>query len=112
VQFIAIDGVGNTSSVRSVPLKVDLIAPTVTLTGPTGSITGTVSVTGTAADDQSIASIVWYRDGVAQASTKSSPFSFSWNTRFETKTSHTIYARVTDAAGHVTQSASRIVTVR
>jgi peptidoglycan/xylan/chitin deacetylase (PgdA/CDA1 family) len=66
IAFIAIDVAGNTSAVKTVALKVDTVAPSLTVSSPgAGTVTGTVRVAGTASDDQTLASIIWYLDGRA-----------------------------------------------
>jgi hypothetical protein len=93
---------------------LDLSAPVVSLTSPANgaSVTGQVTITASASDNVGVVSVKFYVDGQLLATDTSSPFSATWNTKRVSKTTHTIYAIATDAAGNIAQSATITVTVR
>jgi len=94
---------------------VDTVVPTgVTITAPANGaiVTGQVTITASASDNVGVVSVSFYVDGQLLATDTSAPFSTTWNTKKVTPTTHTIYARATDAAGNTTQSATITVTVQ
>jgi peptidoglycan/xylan/chitin deacetylase (PgdA/CDA1 family) len=110
VAYIGIDAVGNASAVRSVALRVDLTAPTVTITAPANgsTVSGTVHITGTAQDHVVLFS--WYLDGLLRGLGTAASFNFSWNTNTAALGPHTIFVRAVDQAGNPVQSATISVT--
>lgn len=90
----------------------DTTPPTVSLTAPSsGGVSGTVSVTATAADNVGVASVQFRRDGVDIGSDSSSPYSINWNTASTPNGSHALTAVALDAAGNATTSSSVSVSV-
>ncbi|MGA9565315.1 MAG: choice-of-anchor D domain-containing protein [Candidatus Korobacteraceae bacterium] len=91
----------------------DVTPPTTQITAPANNATvsGTITVTATAADNVGIASIQIYIDGTLVASGSSSPLNYSWNTVTATNASHTIYSKASDVAGNVGTSPTITVTV-
>ncbi len=90
----------------------DTTPPTVSLSAPTSgaTVTGTVSVQGTATDSAGVTKIQLYVDGAAVATATSSPFSFSWNSTAASNGTHTLTIKAYDPANNV-GSASASVTV-
>lgn len=92
----------------------DTTPPTVSMTAPASAATvsGTVTVSATAADNVGVAGVQFQLDGVnLGAEDPSSPYSISWNTTSATNGAHTLTAIARDAAGNKTTSAAVSVTV-
>ncbi len=108
------DNGGLTASVMTT-VRVDTDAPTGSITAPGNgnTVSGAVSVTGTASDAGSsgIASVQFRVDGSNLGSADTtSPYSVSWDTTTVTNASHTLDAIVTDNAGNKTTISSVTVT--
>ena len=111
----AYDAAGNSTTSASRAITIDRTAPTVTLTAPASgaTVSGTVTVSATATDNTSVARVEFYRDGSTLLATgTTSPYSISWDTTTIAAGSHPLTAKAYDAAGNVTTSASRSVTVK
>jgi len=109
------DAAGNISTVtRSVQVSnADTTAPSVSFSSPASgaTVTGTVNVTGVAADNTALAKVEVQVDaGAWQAATGTSTWSWSWSTGQATNATHTLTVRATDTAGN-TATAARPVTV-
>ena len=92
----------------------DTTPPSVAVTAPSGgaTLTGTVSVTATAADDVGVAGVRFTLDGATLgAEDTTAPYSVSWNTASTSNGTHTLAAVARDAAGNTTTSAAVAVTV-
>jgi RHS repeat-associated protein len=91
----------------------DTTAPSVSITAPTGgaSVSGTVAVNATAADNVGVSAVQFRRDGVDLGSDSSSPYSVNWNTTTTPNGSHVLTAVALDAAGNATTSSQVSVTV-
>jgi hypothetical protein len=87
---------------------LDTTAPTVAISAPSNgaTVTGTVTISFTASDDNGISSQEIQVDGV----TKSTGSSYSWDTTAESDGSHTIVCTATDPSGN-TGSDTHTVTV-
>ena len=120
----ATDDVGHATTSAAVTVTVDnTAAPTVSLTAPaTGAtcpaaptVTGTVTVTATAADDQGVARVEFYADDDLIATDTAAPYQASWNTLDLLTTAfdgcHTLTAKAYDAGGQVTTSTAGTITV-
>ncbi len=109
------DAAGNTTTSSTITVTVpDTTAPTVSLTAPANgaTVTGSVTVSATAADNVGVAGVQFLLDGVnLGAEDTSSPYSISWNTATASIGTHTLTARARDAAGHTTTSTTVTVTV-
>jgi hypothetical protein len=96
------------------PLVIDTIAPTASITSPTsGTVSGTVNVTGTYADNIAVASVQLAVNGVPLTGYASStaPFTIPWNTAATViDGSQTITVIATDRAGNSATSAGFTVT--
>jgi putative lipoic acid-binding regulatory protein len=117
---VARDAAGNTATASSITVTVqnqapgDVTPPTVALTAPANGVTvsGSIAVSATASDNVGVAGVQFKVDGVnIGAEDTSSPYSSTWNTATAGNGSHTLTAVARDAAGNVTTSASRTVTV-
>lgn len=116
---VARDAAGNTATSSAITVTVnnqssDTSAPTVSLSAPSSNATvsGSVTVSATASDNVGVTSVQFTVDGtnIGSADT-SSPYSVSWITSTVANGSHVLRAVARDAAGNVTTSSSRTVTV-
>ncbi|MFH1957900.1 MAG: Ig-like domain-containing protein [bacterium] len=87
-------------------------APSVSITNPAdgATVSGTVSVTVSASDDNGISRVQFYIDGVIKSTDTSSPYSYSWDTTAESEGSHTVKVTAYDTANQ-TASVQHTVTV-
>ncbi len=90
----------------------DVQAPTVTLTSPGASISGTVTLDATASDDQGVVEVRFLVDGVLIASDTTTPFSIGWDTTTVANGQRTLTAEANDAAGNTGVSTDVVVTVQ
>ncbi|MBI2609939.1 S8 family serine peptidase [Candidatus Giovannonibacteria bacterium] len=81
----------------------DISAPTTYITSPAdgSTVSGTVSVTISASDNNAVLKVELWKDGTLFASDTSSPYSFSWNTFNEVNGLHTLQSLAYDGAGNV-----------
>jgi hypothetical protein len=113
------DTAGNTATSGPVTVNVtnsssDTTRPTVAITTPSGgaTVSGTVPVTASAADNVGVAGVRFFVDGAqVGAEDTQAPYSISWATTTVTDGSHTLTASARDAAGNTTTSAGVTVTV-
>ena len=91
---------------------VDTTPPSVSISAPVASATvsGTISVTGSATDNVGVTNVQFFVDGVLQSSSTAASYSFSWNTAAFTNASHTVTVEAFDPAGNLGK-ASVTVTV-
>jgi hypothetical protein len=113
----AVDTSGNaataTALVTVANVVADTTAPTVTFASPGAgaAVAGTVSVSGTAADNASLSKVeVRVDSGSWTVAAGTASWSWSWATAGVPAGTHTLTARATDAVGNAT-TASRSVTV-
>ena len=85
--------------------------PVVTITTPTGSVSGTVTVTATAQDSVAIAKVELFVAGVSLGVVTSPPYSLQWNTTLLANGSLALTATATDVDGNVGSSVAKTVTV-
>lgn len=111
------DGAGNTSTAtRSVSVSnvaADSTPPSVAITAPAGgsTVSGNVTVTGTAGDAGGLVKVEVAVDGGPYATASgTSSWSWGWSTTSLANGSHSLVARATDAAGN-TATAGTTVTV-
>lgn len=85
----------------------DNTPPRVSITSPDSgaAVSGTITVTVTAADDVGIAGVQFLLDGVQSADDTTTPYSLSWDTTTASNGPHTLTAVARDAAGNQTTSA-------
>ncbi|HET7735188.1 MAG TPA: Ig-like domain-containing protein [Nocardioidaceae bacterium] len=109
----ATDAAGNVNTAtRSVTLG-DASAPTVAITSPSAgsTVTGTVSVAGSASDDGGLSKVEVSVDGGAwSAASGTASWTWSWGTATVANGSHTLTVRATDTAGNASTT-SRTVSV-
>ena len=92
----------------------DTVAPTTSVTSPTGgsTVSGTVSLSASASDNTGVAGVQFQLNGVnLGAEDTTAPYSASWNTTTAANGSHKLTAVARDAAGNRTTSAQISVTV-
>jgi subtilisin family serine protease len=98
----AFDTSGNmsTSSEVTVTVDNDKTAPTVSLTAPTNgsAVSGMVTISANASDNQSVRYVIFHVDGVLQAYDFSAPYTLSWNSRNVTNGAHTLTVKAYDSA--------------
>ena len=109
------DAAGNLGAAANVTVTVnntpDSTPPTVSLTAPAqgATLSGTVTVSATAADNVGVAGVTFLLDGAAIGSEDvTAPYSVSWNTTTATNGSHSLTARARDGAGNQTTSSPPI----
>lgn len=115
---VARDTSNNTTTSTAVTVNVaapaDTTPPTVSITAPANNATvsGTTTISATAADNVAVAGVQFWLDGVNLGTEDTTaPYSFSWNTVGTTNGSHTLSAVARDAAGNATVAANVAVTV-
>jgi RHS repeat-associated protein len=115
---VATDDAGNTTTSTSVTFSVDnSAAPTVSLSGPLDgtTVSGSVPVTATAADDHAVTHVELYVDDSRFADVANAPYTASLDTTSAIAPvydgQHVITAKAYDAGGHVTTSAPVTITV-
>ena len=119
IRAVARDTAGNTATSAPVTVTVrnvvaDTTAPTVSLTAPAAGATirGVVTVSAAASDNVGVVSVQFTLNGVNLGSPDTTaPYAVSWNTTNAVNGSHALRAVARDAAGNVTMSAVRVVTV-
>jgi subtilisin family serine protease len=84
----------------------DTTAPVASISSPTASATvsGSIQIQGTAADNSGIVNVELWIDGVLSTSVSSSPFSFTWNSAGIANGTHTLSVKAYDPAGNVGQA--------
>jgi hypothetical protein len=111
----AYDATGNSASSAVVSFTVrDSSAPTVSLTSPAAgaSVSGTITLSANASDDQSVTKVEFYVDGATMVASDSvSPYTTSFDTKTLTNGSHSFTAKAYDAANNSTTSSAVNVTV-
>ena len=96
--------VGATAPVLNAP-------PVVTLTAPTGSLKGTVTLSATVKDSLSVATVEFFAGSTSLGVAAAAPYAVSWNTTTVPDGSVSLKATATDADGNVGSSAVSLVTV-
>lgn len=88
----------------------DNTPPTVQLTAPAAgsSVSNTVNITATAADDVAVSKVEFYVNNVLAGTDTSSPYSYSWDTLQFVNESHLLEVRAYDAAGNVGRQNYRV----
>jgi uncharacterized protein (TIGR03118 family) len=89
----------------------DAVAPTVTLTTAAGTVSGTVALTATAADNVGVSSVKFLAGTALIGTATKSPFTVQWNTTTVANGAVQLTAQAADAAGNTTTSAPVAVTV-
>jgi hypothetical protein len=110
--YVVVDAFDITAPGGGTP--ADPTPPTVGITSPANgaTVSGTTTVTATAADNVGVAGVRFFVDGaLVGAEDTSAPYEVSWNTTLVTNGSHTVTAQARDAAGNTRTSAPITVTV-
>ncbi|WP_224368939.1 Ig-like domain-containing protein [Hyalangium versicolor] len=105
-------GFVGTSPPVNVTLRNDLSPPVVGFTSPAegATLTGTVTVSGTATDDVGVTKVELY-DGATLVTYKTTaPYNISWNTRTAANGSHPLTLKAYDVAGNVGSASRTVVT--
>ncbi|MBS2026045.1 MAG: hypothetical protein JST92_26905, partial [Deltaproteobacteria bacterium] len=91
----------------------DTTPPTASITSPAAgaTVSGTVNVTATGADNVGVTKLEIFVDGASIGSSTSGSASASWNTTAASNGTHSLTAKATDAAGNSGTSAAVSVTV-
>ncbi|GAA4427550.1 hypothetical protein GCM10023148_31290 [Actinokineospora soli] len=115
-RVVARDGGGNASAPSAEATAVvtaDTGAPSVAMTGPTGTLSGVVQVTASASDAGSgVAGVQFLLNGQPLgAEDTTSPYGVSWDTRTVANGVHSLSARARDGAGNTATSTAVSVTV-
>ena len=116
VTAVARDAAGHQTTAASVGVMVsnDSTAPTVALTNPTmaSTVTGTITLNATAADDVGVVGVQFKLDGVPfGAEDTVAPYGLAWLTTGVPNGIHTVTAVARDLAGHQTTAQSVTVMV-
>ena len=111
----AYDPAGNatTSASRTVTVATDTTAPAAALTTPADGATvsgSSVSLAGTATDAVGVTLVEFLVDGAVVGTDTSAPYGVSWNST-RARASSTVAMRARDAAGNVTTTPARTITV-
>ena len=109
------DAAGNVSSSRSASVAItlpDTIAPSVAITAPSSGATvrGWKTITALASDNVGVVKLEFYIDGALVFTDTDLPYTYSWNTKSYSRSSHLLTAKAYDAVGNSRVSAT--VTVR
>lgn len=111
----AFDAVGNVGQSETVTVIVanDTVAPTVTLTSPANNATlsGTVAITASAADNFVVSRVELYKNGMLLSTSSTPQLSYSWNTKSEPNGTYVLVLKAYDAAENMGQSETVAVTV-
>jgi len=91
--------------------EFDNIDPLVTLTSPGSPVSGTVTLTADASDNQGVVEVRFFVNGALIGSDTTAPYSLDWNTSSVANGDVTLTAEAEDAAGNVGVSADVVVTV-
>src|SRR5262249_30903630 len=92
----------------------DTTAPTISITAPGNgaTVSGSITVSGTATDNVGVSSVQFLLDGNNLGSSVSAaPYQVNWDTSTASNASHTLSAKAFDAAGNVGNAVGISVTV-
>ncbi len=84
-------------------------APIVTLTAPTGTVSGTVNVTASARSDVAIAKVEFFAGGISLGTVTIAPYTVVWDTTTIANGTVAINAKATDVDGNVGLAAADVV---
>jgi len=100
------------AAVSTTAQPADTAPPTVAIASPTGgTVSGTIPVSVSAADNVGVTKVELYVGGVLLATDTAAPWSFSWDTTKTANGTYAVNAKAYDAVGHITSSASVNITV-
>jgi len=91
----------------------DTVPPATSITSPAGgaTVSGTLTVTGSASDNVGVTRVEFYLDGVLKSTDTASPYSWAWDTTAAANGSHTLTTKAYDAVGNRGDSSPVSVTV-
>ncbi|MES2429541.1 MAG: Ig-like domain-containing protein [Bacteroidota bacterium] len=91
--------------------KQDNTLPTVSITTPSNAstVSGTVTVRATASDNVGVKLVTLSVDGIAIATTSSSPYSILWNSATVSNANHTLTISAKDAAGNTRSVSIQVI---
>jgi subtilisin family serine protease len=106
-------GNAGTSAPITVLVDNDPTPPSVAITSPANgaSVEGVVSIQADASDNQGVARVEFFRNGISLGSDSTAPYGISWNSRSVASGSYTLTARAYDAENNGATSAAVTVTV-
>jgi subtilisin family serine protease len=109
----AFDSAGNVFTSAGVGVTVDNTAPTTALGSPAQNarVRGTVPISATASDNLGVERVEFYVGGTLLGTSTTAPYGVSWDTTAVANGGVTLTTRAYDAAGNVTVSAGRAITV-
>src|SRR5207248_2448159 len=81
--------------------SADSVVPTVTLTAPSGTVTGTVAISAIAGDNVGVSRVEFWLDGSLKASLPSSPYTWNFDSTSVRNGNHNLSVKAFDAAGNV-----------
>ena len=108
-------GLVATSAARTVTVRNDTTAPTVSLSAPAaGAIVSgsSVAISATASDNVGVAKVEFFVGSTIIGTDTTSPYAITWDSTSVADGSVSITAKATDVSGNATTSAARTVTVR
>ena len=126
LKAVAVDAAGNSGQSSTVtvtianvvappppppPPPADTTPPSVAITSPSGSVSGTVTVTANASDNVAVSRVDFFVNGTFIGSDGSAPYSYPWNTTGFPNGAATLRATAYDSSGNSTQSAAVVVTI-
>ena len=102
IEYRAYDNAGNVEIPNSATIQIDTAVPTVRLTVPTtGSIlSGSATLSATATDNVSVASVTFSLNGSQVAVATTSPYTLTWNSQSLSDGTYQLTATAVDEAGN------------
>ncbi len=91
----------------------DITPPVTSITSPLSGaiVSGTVNISATASDNNSVSKVEFYYDGIYIGGDLSSPYSISWNTTTVANSTYNLTAKAYDASGNTATSSIISVSV-
>ncbi len=114
----AYDSAGNVGLSQSTAINVsnatvDTTAPTVTITAPgnNSTLSGTVAITVSAADNVGVTKVEFYKSGSLLSTSTAAPYTYNWDTNTVINGTYTLTAKAYDKAGNIGQTSNVTVTI-
>lgn len=117
VSYISSANIGSlTVSISGLSGNGDTINPTVSITSPVDgqTLSGTTNVTASASDNVGVDRVEFYKQGenLPFGTSRSAPYSYSWDTTSLPNGPYYLFARAYDAAGNVAQTGNILVNIQ